>query len=163
MGLALRAYANIQPVAGLFKFEGCTEVHDATTGNLRDDLVGFYVHPVYPAWAEGIEPFVPYSYSYKESLHMGSYTWYGHFRNWLSELAENGDVDAPGDPFFELIVFSDCKGTINTTVSAKLYADFVRFHHKAKTDQQSMYYLRAYEDAMRAFQIASANGAVHFG
>lgn len=162
MGLALRVYTNIQPVDGSFKFDGACEVHDAQTNQIRNDLVGFYVHPTYTAWGDGIRPFQAYRFSYTEIFHIGSYIYYSDFRNWLSTLAENGHVDQPGDPFYEVLIFSDCEGVINSTISAKLHVDFVRFYAKAKASPHAQCYILAYESMMRAFQIASINGAVSF-
>ena len=33
-------------------------------------------------------------------------------------------------PFLELITFSDCKGTIDSKTSTKLYNDFIEWHNK---------------------------------
>lgn len=162
MGLALWAYANIQPVDGSFKFEEYQEIHDAQTDQIRNDLIGFYVHPTYPAWAVGIEPLQAYRFSHNENFHIGPYSYYSSFRNWLSILAEIGHVSEPGDPFYEVLIFSDCEGVINSAISNKLFVDFVRFHAKAKASPKAEYYICAYESMMRAFQIASLNGAVSF-
>lgn len=162
MGLALWAYANIQPADGSFKFDGACEVHDAQTNQIRNDLIGFYAHPSYPAWADGIQPLQAYRFSHFENFHIGTYSYYTSFRNWLSELAENGLFDQPGDPFYEVLVFSGCEGVINSAISAKLLVDFVRFYAKAKAFPEAKYHILAYESMMRAFQIASVNGAVSF-
>ena len=162
MGLALWAYTNIQPAEGSFKFEGYQEVHDAQTNQIQNDLVGFYAHPSYPAWADGIEPLQAYRFSHSENFHIRSYTYYSRFRDWLSSLAENGRFDQPGDSFYEVLIFSDCEGVINSTISAKLHVDFVRFHAKAKAFPKAEYHISTYESMMRAFQVASVNGAVSF-
>lgn len=162
MGLALWAYANIQPADGSFKFDGPEEIHDVQTNQVRNDLVGFYTHPTYPAWSDGIQSFRAYRFSHLEKFHIGPYSYYSRFRNWLSALAENGHVDQPGDPFYEVLIFSDCEGVINSTISAKLHVDFVRFQAKAKAFPEAECHISAYESMMRAFQIASVKGAVSF-
>lgn len=162
MGLGIWAFSHIQPVCGEFEFENEQEIRDRRTQKLLPHLIGFRIDPKYKDWAAGIEPGQAYSYLSQENFHIGSYSYIAPFRDWLSRLVENGLTDEPGDPFYELICFSDCQGTINAKISAKLHQDFVQFHAKAKTFSEAVYHILAYESFMRAFQIASLSGAVSF-
>lgn len=68
-------------------------------------------------------------------------------------------------PFYELIHFSDCEGTIGPEVSKKLYYDFVKFDQKAKSysdEKIDDYFYRKYKEWKEAFRIASEGGAVSF-
>jgi hypothetical protein len=63
--------------------------------------------------------------------------------------------------FYELIIFSDCEGTIGCEVSKKIYSDFERFQEKANEHPDASFQ-RLYSHFKHAFLFASDNGAVQF-
>lgn len=109
----------------------------------------------------------------------GSYSGYGEWRNQLAELAgypakrhipgfkPAEDSYAAGawattqGPFWELIHFSDCEGTIGPVVSAKLAKDFADFQDRAD-EHGDDYFRKKYAEWRRAFETASDSGAVDF-
>jgi hypothetical protein len=70
----------------------------------------------------------------------GSYTGYGRWREALAQFAYGVDPETvwgnPDDfadkPFFEIIHFSDCEGTIGPEVAAKLARDFEEYRQQAR-------------------------------
>lgn len=120
------------------------------------------------------------------SFRAGSYSGYNWWRNQLSYFIFGVDDatvwgsphDFRGDPFVELINFTDCDGRIGTRVATKLAADFTSYAARArkwtpvpvesedtagwsKADQLS-YWRELYRDFARAFRLAAKNGAVTF-
>lgn len=115
------------------------------------------------------------------SFPCGAYSSYNFWRNDLAKLA--GYAPFPGEdnpkrshcmtawevetsgPFYELINFSDCEGTIGPVVSAKLAKDFAEFDEQAKVfDQKNRnpWFYELYADFRKAFEAAADNGAVEF-
>lgn len=101
----------------------------------------------------------------------GSYGGYGAWRRSLCAQALGVDVeeiwDNPeafkGRPFFELINFSDCEGTIGPVTSAKLAKDFKDYEGKIFTGGGRIdFYLETYHDFAKAFALASDGGFVDF-
>jgi len=80
------------------------------------------------------------------------------FRHSLS--AWNNAEKTKGLPFWELIDFSDCEGTIGPVVSAKLAKDFAE--QQPKADAIGGYFLEKYNQWRHAFELASDGGAVVF-
>lgn len=79
--------------------------------------------------------------------------------------------DATEGPFWELINFSDCEGSLGTATCKKLAADFASFHAKALVDEKRVRmgetapispFLTFYEDMKRMFEFASDGGVVVF-
>lgn len=74
-----------------------------------------------------------------------------------------------GGPFFELIHFSDCEGTIGPVVSKKLAEDFAKYQKAADSfigthddGKPGGYFAEIYAEFRKAFETASNNGAVDF-
>jgi hypothetical protein len=129
----------------------------------------------------------------------GTYSGYNMFRDILtfctsgvpsSSFWENEDL-YQGNPFFELINFSDCDGAIGPEYSSRLYDDFVqnrkRFianlrqeidYSKVTTDPLALepeffldlnlsedsidYYIEQYDNWTRSFELAKDCGIVEF-
>ena len=69
----------------------------------------------------------------------------------------------PLRPFFELINFSDCEGSIGPVVSAKLARDFAEFDERARSlNDEGRHFYRLYKSWTTAFQMASDGGMVDF-
>jgi hypothetical protein len=64
-------------------------------------------------------------------------------------------------PFWELIHFSDCEGTIGPEVSAKLAQDFARYQDQADAHPDERF-RDLYATWRTAFEMASQGGAVDF-
>jgi len=112
----------------------------------------------------------------------GSYSGYGSWRRQLSnivgyesieyvwndfnnqirkqKLYKLSDVEYKLSPFYELLWFSDCEGTICSSVCKKLYKDFLEYDEKAIKEDK--YFYKKYKEWTEAFRVASDNGAVSF-
>lgn len=81
-----------------------------------------------------------------------------------SHAAAAWDLDGPlveAFPFWALVNFSDCEGTIGTAVSAKLAADFAAYQEKADAHPEE-YFRHLYGEWRKAFEMAADRGAVRF-
>lgn len=164
MGLDITAYKQIQKVeaiddGGDFYVKG------------TDDLVDFHatINPDFKERAEDIEDNSCYSAVDSFGFKAGSYGGYNAWRNSLARIAGYKKVDGRFDSgawesregaFYELINFSDCEGVIGSSVSKKLYQDFLSFDEKAT--QEGEYFYPTYINFMTAFKFASESGAVDF-
>jgi len=98
----------------------------------------------------------------------GSYGGYNEWREWLTltmlSTAPREIWDHPelyqGDPFYELINFSDCEGIIGPAISSKLARDFV--DHAHMTARADAWQRDRYNDWAKAFQLAADFGMVEF-
>jgi hypothetical protein len=123
----------------------------------------------WPGRTEGVEPGV-YSAADSFGFRAGSYGGYNSWRDWLARISGWGSAKAcwnsrkTGDPFYELINFSDCEGIIGPRVAAKLAKDFADHAIKAKalSAEDDTYYFEKYGDWQKAFEMAADNGAVSF-
>jgi hypothetical protein len=76
----------------------------------------------------------------RDHFRAGSYSGYGRWREALSEMALgvspetvwNNPETYEGKPFFEIIHFSDCEGTIGPELAVKLTADFDAYRDQAR-------------------------------
>jgi len=121
-------------------------------------------------------------YDCDSSFHFraGSYSSYNSWRRALCE-AIHGVNDSEfwkdeenyiGQPFYELINFSDCEGQIGPKVAEKLYQDFTNPENEEKflyycnqnleTEMLREFYLENWEDFKKAFQMARHNGLVQW-
>ena len=117
-----------------------------------------------------------------ESFHFraGSYSGYNSWRRALCE-AIHGVSDVEfwkdeenfiGQPFYELINFSDCEGQIGPKVAEKLYQDFAnpenekKFFDYCKAKFETAYledlYQANWDDFKKAFEIARQGGLVQW-
>jgi len=117
-----------------------------------------------------------------ESFHFraGSYSGYNSWRRALCEAIHGvSDVEFwkneenfSGQPFYELINFSDCEGQIGPEVSEKLYQDFMDTENEKKfldyckakfeTEYLEEFYQANWEDFKKAFEIARQGGLVQW-
>lgn len=160
MGLDIRAYSNLKN--GVARQDNS----DSDDDDFEDsDLIQLYDNVHFPGRAEGIDCNLAYEYDDSMGFRAGSYSGYGHWRHQLAQLAGyDGAEDAwkkINGPFWELINFSDCEGTIGPVVSAKLAKDFADFQEKADAHQDK-YFRSSYEYWRTAFEMAKENGAVCF-
>jgi hypothetical protein len=157
MGLDITAYKNL------------TKVHTVTEDEdvWSEGLTTLYNNKDFPNRFEGVEEGVAYSCEERFGFCAGSYSGYSHWRELLAKLAGyNGANEEDDKPFFELINFSDCEGTIGPVVSAKLAKDFADHQAEAEADVMEEdewgYFKQCYADWRKAFEMAADNGAVSF-
>lgn len=175
MGLDITAYKNLTKVDAVyhedgepidpqtrkpFDFDYCQPVPNehydradgVTSGVYKyEDLMGFRAgsYGGYNQWRENLAKLS----GWKE----GTYNQFG--KDWPSHAASAWEADS--GPFWELINFSDCEGTIGPQTSAKLAKDFEE--HQAKADaHESKCFRSLYADWRKAFEMASQNGIVSF-
>ena len=168
MGLDISAYVN------------ATRAPDANPDDW-DSVARASVIPEFAAAADGIEHGELFTFDKQICFRAGSYSGYGQFRDELAALAgypayEMADGDerrhphaasawfgqVPEDaPFFPLINFSDCEGTIGPQTSARLAEHFAA--HQAKADEHpDSYFREKYAVWRSAFEAVAGNGFVDF-
>jgi len=174
MGLDISAFSGIEKVDCVFDEDG-DAIHPVTRAPIDYD-VRVYANPDFPGRAAGVEDRA--CYVGKDSC--GLSTGYGSYNAWRNELAklagypETRQVNygiaemrydagawlATSGPFWELINFSDCEGTIGPVVSAKLAKDFAEFEDRAKAVGGHFY--DRYQEWREAFDMAANSGLVRF-
>jgi len=107
----------------------------------------------------------------------GSYSGYNEFRNRLSKALLGVEASAvwedpatfEGRPGYEMIDFSDCEGTISSSVADKLRQDLVENRDVFKAhlievfgedNDQVEWSMETYDNFIYAFELASENGVV---
>ena len=137
-----------------------------------------YVDPEFPVHAEGVAPNSRYGFELSFRFRAGSYSGYSAWREELATFAGYPKVEhrnflgnvvqthtagawaAIEGPFWELIHFSDCEGTIGPIVGKKLAHDFEV--HRAAAAKVGGYFFDRYQEWEKAFQMAADGGAVCF-
>lgn len=173
MGLDITAYSNLKKV---------DPQPSEKDGDYRDDLVRIYNNEDFPGSAGSLEDRAFYSFEWSDSCLSMSYGGYNAWRDMLAKLAGyplakregfggaiidshaaaawNGLV-GPGAPFYDLINFSDCEGTIGPEACGRLLKDFVAFDEAAKAVAEKYFYA-AYRDLWFGVELASNNGCLCF-
>jgi hypothetical protein len=148
-------------------------------GRYVDDAVVLYSNPDFPERSYGAECGVPLAYAEHGRGGGWSYTGYSQWRERLAELAGYPAVNRSNDswphsqkaweavegPFWELINFSDCEGTIGPLVAAKLASDFDLFAERAagvKGGFDDDHFRECFDSMRNAFRKAANGGAVKF-
>jgi hypothetical protein len=175
MGLDISAHRKVTKIDCVFD-EDDSPI-DPQTREYMDYAARAYANPDFPGREQGVEDRAYYNAEESESvLHMS----YGRYNRWRDQLAKVAGY-ALGSytqyvntyesyaasawavsegPFWELINFSDCEGTIGPVVSAKLSNDFAQFDEQAKAEGEDFY--RAYQELRRGFEMAADGGMVSF-
>lgn len=118
----------------------------------------------------GLEPDTVYDADYDHGFRAGSYGGYNAFRSMLAEEllgvspyeVWNNPMSWVDKPFFELINFSDCEGTIGPEAAADLAVDFDMFQDRVQRVPDE-YFRERYAEWQHAFHIAAAHhGLVDF-
>lgn len=171
MGLDITAYKGLVLANGN---DGFDEV-----GELKDGFESFYVNEDFPGRADDIKSRHAYTATDSFGFRAGSYGGYNLWREQLAQLAGWVPIQhtprwgepyesyaaaawaASEGPFWELINFSDCEGTIGSAVSKKLAEDFAKYQSKADKHYDDWFKQR-YNHWRKAFEMASENGCVSF-
>ncbi len=183
MGLDISAYKRITKLDCVFDADG-EPIDPATREGLNYDFRP-YVNHDFPGRADGIEDQAVYIAGDSMGFRAASYGGYNAWREELAKLAgypavavdryntgnvqmrhDYGAFQATEGPFWEAINFSDCEGTIGSTVSAKLAKDFAEWDDRAKQHGESIeqpnFFYSKYQEFREAFEMAADGGAVHF-
>lgn len=164
MGLDISAYRKLERVGSAKNGEEYEDKFDWRTH--------VFVYPVqdYPDRLPPIEPGAVYHHAAPRfDFRAGSYSGYNRWREQLSMMALGvmprtvwkDEKTYAGNPFFELINFSDCEGVIGTDVSRKLAQDFAAFQARANKHEDE-WFSQKYADWRKAFEMASDGGLVNF-
>jgi hypothetical protein len=180
MGLDIHAASQlkyVRPIPGGDEFDRLEEQLNAQDKSL--DEVYFLVSPNDPDWEghlAGTEPglyeYTPASKQY--GFRSGPYSYYNTWREYLSRMALGVEPSAiwenperfAGQPFVELINFTDCDGRIGAKLAAKLLADFRAHAGRAEEFAASLNddgsFISNYRDFTEAFELAAQRGALRF-
>lgn len=175
MGLDISAYRSIEKIDCVYDEDG--EPIDPATRECVDYDARAYVNPDFPGRADGIEDKGVYRAKESMGIACGAYSRYNRWRDELAKLAGYplGSYEQYGHtyhshaagawgvtegPFWELIYFSDCGGTIGSIASAKLAKDFAEFDERAR--DVGGYFYDQYQQWRAAFDMAADGGMVLF-
>lgn len=178
MGLDITAYGNISKVDCVFDADG-DPIDPVTRQPIEGQWFKAYQNPDFADRARDVEHNSIYTYQRDIHVHAGSYSGYNTWREKLAQMAgyqpvpvvrytveemrhDAGAHAAGSGPFYELIWFSDCEGTIGTEVCAKLAKDFSEFHVKAAAFNGGMWWLDKYNEWRAAFELAAQSGCICF-
>lgn len=177
MGLDVTAYRKVKKLDVLFNEHG-----EAVDPSSREPIEDYFIareSEDFPGRAAGLDNMAAYSYEESKSFWSGGYSKYNYWREELAKMAGypvsetdvygrkeylhalsawNGTIT--GGPFYELIDFSDCEGTIGPIVSRKLARDFEEWTDRASAIGGSFY--EKFMEWRRCFELASDAGAVRF-
>jgi hypothetical protein len=123
-----------------------------------DGHVNPYINPDFPEQANGVSGCYRKTPASKEhGFRAGSYGGYNWWRDELAQMVSGLSA------FSEMIMFSDCEGTIGPNTSRKLAADFGIFQElaDARKDDDTMFTAK-YQEWRKAFEIAQDGGFVRF-
>lgn len=174
MGLDITAYRQVKLMPD--QHEGEEDYDPYGDGGFRV----WSNHAEFIGRSEGVVENAYYTSTDELDFRAGSYGGYNAWREQLAEFAgypvspaeyhqgklrhDQGAWDASGGPFWELIHFSDCEGTIGPVVSAKLAQDFADNQAKADTyaGPESDWFKSRYADWRKAFEMGADGGCVVF-
>jgi hypothetical protein len=152
MGLDVAIYGRPSPVA-------------CSPGCENDDHIDLSPTRAFPRHFEGL-PTGHFTALSKMRFRAGSYSGYGDWRDWLSStflrakpLAVWEHPDQFADrPFYWLVDFSDCDGTIGPVVCRKLAVDFRVNLERAMQEATDDWRMTLYCRFMAGFELASDGG-----
>lgn len=127
----------------------------------------FFINIHFNHRADDIDEDYEYAYETRGEFRAGSYSGYNKWRHELAQLVGYAgasyywETDIEAAPFYNLINFSDCEGTLGTEVCKSLYKDFEDYSSRAD-EFFDEYSLKIYNKFKEAFRVASDNGAVQF-
>ena len=171
-------------------YRGLTESPDEPReedGEIKDydNAVQFYIHDKPESWtayAGNLRGDIAYRFEESDGFRAGSYGGFSRFRDILAGIGGFKDMpiekvsfateryvgDVTGLPFYEMVCFTDCEGTLGADVCANLAKDFEAMRPKFIDAIQVFdgatrdYYEGRYNDWTNAFKQASDRGAVRY-
>jgi hypothetical protein len=167
MGLDITAYEIIQPTKTPRLPDGELDYDEMYE---RGIVEAYLVNSEFSQSFRGLELGQCYQTSGQTySFRAGSYSGYNHFRAAVSVAVLGVDPHTVWDhreayrnkPFFELINFSDCEGTIGPEACADLKRDFDE-HSEDVLSKLDDWYQNTYKEFQLAFDIAADTGLVNF-
>lgn len=183
MGLDISVHGKLEPVSDKDrkKLDAWRNDGNWDGPECGDDLIDRTIHlnpkQSWPERLAGLEPGW-YKANRQGSFRAGSYSGYNHWREQLCFMALrttpaviwHGEEEEKrkGQPFIELVCFSDSEGAIGPEVAKKLHKDFVDWKGRAEEFAGRMdpddgeYFLDKYDEWTEAFRIASDGGVVDF-
>lgn len=164
MGLDITAYSKAEFIGGSRPSDDDWDSFYETDEIWVEDYHGYWPH-AFEGLREGRYKLTGESYGFRA----GSYSGFNFFRALLSEFALGVEPDKvwnnweqyKGEPFTELINFSDCEGFIGPVASEKLYSDFQQ-HWTDYSLNADEYSASKYNDWLSAFDLAREDGFVEF-
>lgn len=168
MGLDITAYSRLAPAGGI-----AADDEDAYATHVRVLPSRHFPGreaPLSEGW---------HSFADRMGFRAGSYGGYNDWRERLAKLAgypatmgggyrtypthAAGAWASTEGPFWELINFSDCDGTIGSAAAQKLARDFAEWDERAKAaDPESPWFYDLYQLWRKAFELAADGGCVDF-
>lgn len=174
MGLDITAYSRLEADPSV----SAQDCRDCEIDNWSD-FATFYKEPTWASYAPEVKEDIAYRFGDEFGFRAGSYGGYSAFRDilakiggfnnfpWESRGIAGGRYKEPVDhlPFYHLVCFSDCEGTIGTAACVRLAKEFAENREKfAKevVDTDAEYYLGCYDDWQKACELAANGGAISF-
>ena len=175
MGLDISAYRQLKLLKTRETEDGY--VVDVTTGERLENYCYVFIEEGFEDRAEDLVNRAYYAYGDSMGFRAGGYSGYSDWRETLARIAGYPQVQYSGfrgvelrhdaaawnathGPFWELINFSDCEGTLGAAVAAKLVRDFQAYRPQAEAEGGS--FLEKYLRWEQAFVMAADGGAVRF-
>ena len=178
MGLVIQAYSKLKLEKPLTdeEMEEFWENFDEEDEDAVEEFLETHVvvdtYPEFPHQAEGLVQGIYKRLEGSEEFEVESmgYSGYNNWRTQLWQLANDVDEDIISEnpdewkdkPFFLLVHFPDCEGTISTAACAKLHAQFVEYREKAE-ELDDPGFLETYDEIMEALELAKDDGVLIFG
>lgn len=179
MGLDITAYSHMERLSDA-ECERIRAIDNGVAEGEYDDTIRHInPNPAFVKQADGLPDayYKPTEQTKAHAFRAGSYSWYNAWRAHLSRFAlgvePRATWNAPeryaGQPFVELIHFSDCEGVIGPQTSAKLARDFAEYAERATAfaatfgdKDDGEWWLTLYAEWRKAFELASDGGLVSF-
>jgi len=166
MSLVIEAFSNIIKLNPKYNLDDVDreEPFDPYTNKYYENTFKASVDPEFKLQAQEINNGDVFSYTNRKIFIDTSCT---HYNSWRYDLSSYLKIifrsfSDNERPFKELIHFSDCEGTICSSVSQKLYNDFCSFDSIAQSKRENHFYDYFYLNLKECFKMASNNGAVIF-
>lgn len=177
MGLDITAYSNLIHIGRHIKDPECNEGEPCGLDDCcyQEDHIFACAYDSFPQSFRGIPTIGtmksngPHAFllggCYEETLKTVKHRFragsYGGYNAWRADLQHQFNPNRDPDmPFYELIWFSDCEGTIGPEACADLLADFQG--HASRYQPQAHWWINSYADWTRAFDLGADGGLVDF-
>jgi len=178
MGLDIAAYSRCRFLE-IMSRDQYEKRYDNLSGPESDRHV--YVYQNDPEFTSRLAPLVVAEYPDVAVYHVdgaimsfraGGYAGYNIWRDNLCQMANDvstnavwgtrDDPDTRALPFYELIDFSDCEGTIGSLAAKELLGDFVKYADEAKAHDDARGFLEKYQRWHEACYLAADDGMIRF-